>query len=183
MSTPEENAQKMIENLPEKTGKSLEEWLKVLNGQSLEKHGEIVKYLKAEHGISHGFANLVAKKFLSGDESASDFLTQMFEGKETLIPLYNELKKNINQHCPDTEFSVKKAYVSLRTSKQFGIIQPSTKTRLDLGLNLKDVTPEGQLELAGSFNSMVSHRVKITSSNDIDEKLVEHIITAYDEST
>ena len=49
----------------------------------------------------------------------------------------------------------------LRRGKQFGLVQPSTRTRVDVGINLKDVPPAGRLEASGSFNAMVSHRVRL----------------------
>ena len=48
------------------------------------------------------------------------------------------------------------------------ILQPSTKERFDLGLNLKGVEPAGRLEASGSFNAMVSHRVRLGGLDDVD---------------
>ena len=59
-STPEQQAQTMIDNLPAKTGKSLDQWMGVCGKTGLVKHGEIVKHLKTDHGVTHGFANLIA---------------------------------------------------------------------------------------------------------------------------
>ena len=63
-----------------------------------------------------------------------------------------------------------------------GLIQPSTKTRVDLGLNLKGKVPERRLEAAGSFNSMVSHRVKLSAPGDVDADVVGWLREAYDEA-
>ena len=38
----------MIENLRKNTGKSLEEWISIVKKTGIEKHGEIIKYLKSE---------------------------------------------------------------------------------------------------------------------------------------
>ena len=59
MATPEEMRAVMIGNMPEKTGKPLEDWLAIVSVSGLEKHGDIMKLLKGEHGMTHGFANLV----------------------------------------------------------------------------------------------------------------------------
>ncbi len=53
----------MEANLIDKTGKDLNEWKTILAKQSFEKHGEMMKYLKGEYGVSHGFANFIALKF------------------------------------------------------------------------------------------------------------------------
>lgn len=184
MATPEEMAQKMIENLPEKTGKSLEEWLEILSSESFQKHGETVKWLKASFGITHGFANLIAKFHLSADEKPSDLSPDelLFKGKEGLLPVFNALKAAIDEITAQTEFAYKKSYISLRTKKQYAIVQPSTQTRLDLGLNLKGKPAEGSLELSGSFNSMVSHRVKLTEASQVDDALKAWITEAYEAS-
>ena len=70
-------------------------------------------------------------------------------------------------------------YPSDITKKQFAIIQPSTKTRIDLGINIKGKTPEGRLENSGSFNAMVSHRVKLTDKKEVDKELIEWLKEAY----
>ena len=63
----------MIANMKEKTGKTLDQWLQIVSKSSAAKHGEIVKLLKSEHGMTHGFANLVAHKSLKSDAvSASE---------------------------------------------------------------------------------------------------------------
>jgi hypothetical protein len=70
----------------------------------------------------------------------------------------------------------------MRRSKQFCIIQPSTATRVDVGINLKDVKPTDRLELSGSFNAMVSHRVKVGSKDEVDKELIGWLRQAYDAS-
>jgi hypothetical protein len=76
--------------------------------------------------------------------------------------------------------SPKKTYVSLRRSKQFALVQPSTKTRLDVGLNLKGVPPAGRLEASGSFNAMCTHRVRVETAADVDAALIGWMRDAYD---
>jgi hypothetical protein len=80
----------------------------------------------------------------------------------------------------DVEVSPKKGYVSLRRNKQFGLIQPSTATRLDLGLNLKGVAPSGWLEASGSFNAMCTHRVRIEGDAGLDANVKKWLKRAYD---
>ncbi|MGE3182726.1 MAG: DUF4287 domain-containing protein [Phycisphaerae bacterium] len=186
MATPEEMAAKMRANMQEKTGKSHEEWLRLAKSSGAKKHGEIVAHLKKEHGLGHGFANLVAHDFLDAGASGRgggdvDLVTAQYGGgKEGLKPIYDKLVNSVASFGQDVEISPKKTYVSLRRSKQFGLIQPSTKTRVDVGINLKGVAPAGALEASGSFNSMVSHRVRVESVDDIDSKLIGWLKQAYE---
>ena len=72
--------------------------------------------------------------------------------------------------------------MSLRRSKQFALIQPSTATRVDVGLILKGVEPLGRLEASGSFNAMFTHRVKVGTPAEVDAELIGWLRRAYDEA-
>lgn len=204
MATPEEQTATMIANLPEKTGKSLDEWLPLVKASGAAKHGEIVKFLKGDHGVGHGYANLIAATYLAGGAAPTggaapaggakdvamglvsggdDMVDAAFAGpKAALRPIYDQLVGEVQKFGGDVELAPKKGYVSLRRKKQFGLLQPSTATRLDVGLNLKGVPPEGRLEASGSFNSMVSHRVRVASAADADAQLVGWLRQAYDQA-
>jgi hypothetical protein len=184
-SSPDVAAQTMIDNLPEKTGKSLDQWLKTLAKQNFEKHGEIVKWLKSEHAVTHGFANLIAhmhRDAVAGSSGGTDDLVGAQYGgpKSGLRPIYDEIIKVVAKFGKDVEIAPKKAYVSLRRNKQFALVQPSTKTRVDVGINLKDQPPTARLEKSGSFNAMVSHRVRITKKSEVDAELKRWLKKAYD---
>ncbi len=175
----------MIKNLEEKTGKPFSHWIDVVRNSGLVKHGEILKMLKSDHGFTHGYANLVAHKAKQSDAGSADdadLVSAQYEGKENLHLFYESLVKEIRTFGKDVKLAPKKAYVSLRRKKQFGLIQPSTKTRLDIGLNMKDVKPEGKLEAAGSWNSMCTHRIRVESSDDIDKKVFGWLKQAYEQA-
>jgi hypothetical protein len=182
--TPDEMAASMIANLEEKTGKNLEQWITIAKKGKLSKHGQIVKYLKADYGMTHGYANLVAHKTLQTDswsDSGDTLVSGQYAGaKLHLRPIYDAIAKRVQAFGNDVELAPKKAYVSLRRSKQFAIVQPSTKTRVDVGINLKSVDPTERLEAAGSFNSMVSHRVRLTEPDDVDQELIDWLHQAYE---
>jgi predicted transport protein len=187
MATPDEMLQTMIANLPEKTGKSLEEWLAITTAQGFSKHGVCLKWLKTEHGVSHGFANLITSKTLeemankSGNGEPIDPLQAQYSGpKAALKPIYDKLITHVSNFGSDVEISVKKTYVSLRRNKQFALIQASTKTRVDVGIQLSDAPASDRLELSGSFNAMVSHRVRLESVDDVDCELIDLLEIAYD---
>ena len=57
----------MLKNMFEKTGKKIVDWLIILESKNYLKHGEIVKYLKSKYLLTHGYANLIAKKFLANN--------------------------------------------------------------------------------------------------------------------
>ena len=179
-----DEANVMIKNLEANTGKSLAEWIKIALSSGEEKHRPMLNFLKDNHGLTYGFANLVAMKARKADagsvENQDDLITEQYAKKPELKPIYDSLMKQIQAFGKDVEIAPKKAYVSLRHKKQFGIIQPSTKTRLDVGINLKGTEPTDRLEASGSFNAMVSHRVRVTDIKQVDDELVAWLKAAFD---
>ncbi|HEY6554971.1 MAG TPA: DUF4287 domain-containing protein [Vicinamibacteria bacterium] len=186
MSKPEDATASMIANLENKTGRSLAAWLKLAKASGKTRHGELVDWLKSEHGMTHGYANLVAHTAFQSDAGSisaagEDLVAAQYSGpKAGLRPLYDRLEKEISRFGSDVLMSPKKAYVSVRRSKQFAILQPSTATRLDVGLNLKGVAPKGRLEAAGSFNAMCTHRIRVEDAAGVDAEVLGWLRKAYD---
>jgi hypothetical protein len=184
MSTPADATQSMIRNLEEKTGKPLAEWVRIARQSGHAKHREILGHLKTEHGLTHGYANLVAMTAFESDKPAApdaDPAAAQYSGaKASLRPVHDRIVDAVRGFGPDVEIAPKKAYVSLRRKKQFGLVQPSTATRVDVGLNLKETPASGRLELSGSFSEMVSHRVRVSSVEEVDAELVAWLRAAYE---
>jgi hypothetical protein len=174
---------KMESNILKNTGKAVSDWVLTVQKSGLKKHGEIVKFLKADHGFTHGYANLVAHQALrsSADHhDDADLVAQQYAGpKADLKPIYDTVVKAVQSFGDDVELAPKKAYVSLRRNKQFALIQPSTRTRVDLGINLKGTEPAGRLEASGSFNAMVSHRVRLETPADFNAEVKRWLKEAY----
>ncbi len=105
-------------------------------------------WLKSEHGVTHGFANLIVHAFQKdgaelsavGDVPLVD--AQFSPPKAHLRPIYDALIEHVRELGGGAEIAPKKSYVSLRRKKQFGLVQVSTKSRVDLGLNLPAATDQ-----------------------------------------
>ena len=109
--TPEEMAASMVANLPEKTGKDLPTWLDITRASGLTKHGQIVSLLKKEHGVTHGFANLIAHHTLAGEQGPTDddqLAAQYAGAKASLKPIYDRLTKAVSAFGNDVELATKK---------------------------------------------------------------------------
>lgn len=172
----------MIDNMPEKTGKSLDEWKMILKEKSFEKHSEAVKYLKTEHNVTHGFANTIVTLSKEEKNDPEDLVDAQYAGKESLIPVYNELITFIKTLGSDITITPKKGSVSIIRKRQFVLIKPATKTRIDLGFKLKDKPVSERLENSGPFGTMCTHRVKISEAKEIDNELKDWIKEAYEKS-
>jgi len=174
--------QTMIDNMPEKTGKSLEEWKKLLKAKSFEKHTEAVKFLKTDFGVTHGFANTIVTLSRDNSESPEDLVKIQYTGKENLFPIYEALIKLLTEFGSDITITPKKASVSIIRKRQFALIKPATKTRIDLGLKLPGESLTERLGNSGPFGTMCTHRVIITSIDQIDDELRAWLQKAYNMS-
>lgn len=175
----EKALQTMIDNMPEKTGKSLDEWIVILKKQNFAKHGEAVKFLKTDYQVTHGFANTIVTLSKKAHSPNEDMVSNQYRGKESLHPIYQKLVENIQKFGSDVNVVPKKTEVSLDKTRKFAVIRPSTKTRIDLGLKLKDKPFTDRLESSGPFGTMCTHRVKLTDIKDIDKELLGWIKEAY----
>jgi predicted transport protein len=175
----------MVENLKDKTGLSLEEWKAMMANQHFTKHGDIAKYLREIHGITHGYATMIASKILGTDAASAtdtdELIVSQYKGKEHLKPYYDKLIAAINNFGGDFEISPKKAYVSLRRKKQFIILNPASKTRFEIGFNLKGVTPQGKLQ-AEKPDGICSHKISIADINEIDQEVVLWVKMAFEKA-
>ncbi len=185
MGKVEDATATMVANLEAKTGKPMEAWIKLVQAEKLAKHGDMVSFLKSKHGMGHGYANLVALSVKVGGTLAQgeDPVGEQYAGpKAGLRPIYDAIVAEVKKFGSEVEISPKKANVSLRRSKQFALLQASTATRFDVGLNLKGAPPEGRLEASGSFSAMVSHRVRLESAKGVDKELIGWLKQAYDQA-
>jgi len=174
----------MIENMPEKTGKSLEAWFKAFDEKKLSQHSEIMSFIKGDHGVTHGYANTISmlyrQKKEGGPPSETSLIEDQYAKKMALKPLYDQLINEITGFGDDVEIAPKKSYVSLRRTRQFAIVQPSTKTRMDLGLNLDvGVEASGCLIEGDKWSGMCSHRIELHSLEDITPEVMGWLKEAY----
>jgi hypothetical protein len=173
----------MIENLKEKTGFTLDEWKTIISKQNLTKHGEILKFLKETHSITHGYASEIGLKVLSSDAdsavNANDFIESQYKGKEHLKAYYDLLISEIKKFDGEFKIDPKKTYVSLKRKKQFIILNPASKTRFEIGFNLKSVEAKGRL-VTEKPNGICSHKINLLDIKEIDEEVINWIKMAFD---
>jgi uncharacterized protein DUF5655/uncharacterized protein DUF4287 len=180
MATMDHAVQSQTRNIERATGRSIDAWVALVNSSGKERHMEILTWLKAEHGFSHGNANLVAltAKRGSSEGGAEKLVDAMYAGpKATMRPFHDQVIELARGFGDDVELAPKQVYVSLRRTKQFGTVGPGARGRLEIGLNLKGMEPAGRLEAAGG---MCTHRVRLSSIEDLDAEVIGWLREAYE---
>lgn len=175
----------MEEGLKKNTGQELDYWIDIVDKSGIEKHKAIIDFLKKEHAFSHGFANFVAlkaRKADAGSNDDTDLITNQYVGKESLKLIFIKLSVVIQSFGDDITITPKKDSVSMIRKRQFALVKPATKSRIDLGLKLKDIPNEGVLGDSGPFGSMCTHRIKIESLEEVDDVVIGWLRKAYEMS-
>lgn len=175
-----------LANIEKRTGKSLDELAQIVQNSGLEKHMQLVKMLKTDLGMGHGDANTLVHIVRNADTSAAssdaesdDPLDGLYTGpKQALRPIHDQLLAAM-QAFGAFETAPKKTYVSYRRKKQFVMIGPATKTRVDIGINMKDVLATDRL-VAEPAGRMCNYKVKVTDVSQVDQELLDWIKIAYD---
>jgi Domain of unknown function (DUF4287)/Domain of unknown function (DUF5655) len=179
--------QAYLDTVKAKTGKTPTDFAKLAKEKGLTKHGEIVAWLKSDFDLGHGHANAVVAVLLKSNSrkaSGDEKLGALFSGKKARWREASEtLLVRINAFGDDVEIAPNETYVNiLRGKKKFAILQASSVDRLDLGIKLKGEPTEGRLEAAGSWNTMVTHRVRIADPSELDDEVLAWLKRAYEAS-
>lgn len=189
--------QKWIEALPEKTGHSLEEWMEIIRKQGPKDEKACRAWLKEKHNLGTNSASWLAER-AGGKGSEEDtpegylqqaeiYVEEMFAGaKAGLRPIYDELLKIGLKISKDVKACPCKTIVPLYRNHVFAQLKPATRTRLDLGFALGSMKVPAHLSErmidTGGFEKKdrITHRIPISSLEEIDDEVKHWLKVAYD---
>lgn len=190
-TSPEDMMRAIITSLPAKTGRDFDGWIALIREQAMEmrgmtKHREISDWLKREYGLGHNAAFILTAEALKPadyvaptDEQIVD--AQYAGAKATLRPILDRVRAYVETLGDDVRIEVRQTYVAFARAKQFALLQPSTRTRADLGLVLPDVEPTGRLAASKNFGSgSITRRVALASPDEVDAEIEDWLRQAYE---
>jgi hypothetical protein len=186
--------QKWIAELKQKTGRTLDEWMKFIKREGPPTEAARRDWLKHSHGLGTNYASWLASESVGkGDElsdpvaylrAAEAYVDEMYAGKkEHLRPIYEALLKLGLSMGKDTRACPCQTIVPLYRNHVFAQIKPTTQTRIDFGLALGDTkkTPKRLIDTGGfAKKDRITHRFEITSLKDIDDEVKRWLRAAYD---
>jgi len=185
--------QKWIAELPEKTGRSLEEWIQLVQTEGPPAEKDRRNWLKKQHGLGTNASWWIAERAEGKGQEDSDperylkaaeeYVEGMFSGsKAGLRPLYDRLLSLGLKLGKDVKACPCKTIVPLYRNHVFAQIKPATRTRIDLGFALQDREPTVRLLDTGgrAKGDRITHRIPITSFEDIDQEVTHWLRVAYD---
>jgi Domain of unknown function (DUF4287)/Domain of unknown function (DUF5655) len=176
--------QAYLDTVKAKTGKTPADFAKLALDKGLTKHGELVAWLKNDFELGHGHANAIVNVLLKSESRAAsgdEKLEKLFSGKKAVwLEPVKILISSIKELGVDIEAVANETYVNILVGKKkMAIVQPSSAERLEVGIKIKGLAPTERLEAAGTWNNMVTHRVRVTDAKELDAELLGWIKQAY----
>lgn len=189
-NSPADMMRAIIANLPTKTGCDLDAWVALIREQAMgvggmTKHREISEWLKREHGLGHNTAYILAAEALKPSDyvppTTEEIIAAQYAGaKAALRPIFERVLAYVTALGDDVRIEPRQTYVAFARRSQFALIQPSTKTRVDLGLVLPDIAPTGRLGASTNFGSgSINRRVALATPADVDDEVEGWLLQAY----
>ncbi len=183
--------QSVMSTMKQKTGRTFEEWIAFVNKEGPATEKERRTWLKEKHGLGTNYAAWIAEGSVGKGEhdpetylkNAEQFVEKMFSGpKENLRPIFEELMKIGRKMGKDVKVCPCQTIVPLYRNHVFAQIKPTTRTRVDLGLALKDTKVPRRLIDTGGFakKDRITHRIEISSLKNIDDEVRKWMKVAYD---
>lgn len=180
--------QAYLDTIKEKTGKTPADFLAEAQEKGLLTEGvpagPVIAWLSEEYGLGRGHAMAIVQTLRDATQprqSASDRLAERFSGDRAKWRApFDELLAHVKAFGPGVTASATDTYISLlRKGKKFAIVQV-TGARMDIGIKLKDAAPTARFVSAGSWNAMVTHRLRVSDPTEIDAEALDWLKRAYE---
>jgi hypothetical protein len=189
--------QRWVSTLKERTGRSLDEWLALVENSGPKTAAGRREWLKREYKLGTNSASWIAERAAekaigpgghSDDpeaylRAAEQYVDKMYSGpKAALRPMYEKLLTLGLALGRDAKACPCSTMVPLYRRHVFAQIKPTTQTRIDMGFALGALKAEGRLIETGGFakKDRITHRIPISSPSDIDTEVKRWLRVAYE---
>ena len=180
--------QSYLDNIKAKTGKTPDDFRKLAHSHGFLKEGTkagvIVSWLKNEFGLGHGHAMAICRilKPPPGTDALQDPLSRHFSGRKEHWRATFDLVLESCRRLGPFELAPTGSYISLvKGASKFAVIS-FTAQHMDIGIKLKSAPPTLRFQQSGTWNAMVTHKVRISKGDDLDDELVSWLGKAYHQS-
>ena len=188
MASPSDMMESMTDNLKTHTGKTLEEWVELVLASDLDPLDQksVRNWLKKEHGVLQNsqwtIADAAARAAGWVRPSLEGYIDSQYQGeKAALRPIFDALREIIEGLGEDVSTEGRGSYTPFVRKRQFAAVRASTKTRIDLGLRFKEA-PESELLRNKSLPGQSTHKIGLTSLEDITDEVRDLIRLAYEQN-
>jgi len=182
--TSGELEKEFIDTAKAQTGRTLQEWLSLVNSSGIEKRNEILEWLKKGHGLNHMQAQFIAGIYLNNGSpvytNENALLENQFAKCREMRLLFDGVSKKIISSFHGTQLIPKKTYLSFTAIREFVAVNVKP-SELRIGLDLGDTPFTSILQKSKLMGPMprFSHMLIVTAENQLTEKAMELITQSY----
>jgi hypothetical protein len=186
--------QKWTAELPEKTGRTLEQWAEVVKAAKLTERKARMALLKEKYGLGTNSAWHIVEyandsQTWDGDpavylKQAPKYVEEMFAGnKAGLRPIFDKIYAVVRKFGKDVKVCPCKTIVPFYRCRVFAEAKPATRTRLELSFALSETPFKGKLVRNPRANEKdrLKHQVHLASVADLTAEVLKWLKLAYDE--
>ncbi|MEZ5418084.1 MAG: DUF5655 domain-containing protein [Vicinamibacterales bacterium] len=181
MADPQKALQTQIANIEKKTGQSMSQLREAIAASGRTAHGDIRAWLMTTYGLGHGDANTVAhlaRAAASPADAGGNPLDDIYAGPKAHLRAIHDAVMAVVGPLGAFEIAPKKGYVSLRRKKQFAMVGPKSKDRVELGINLKEDVGSARV-VAQKPGGMCQFAVSLSTPGDVDAEVVTVLTKAF----
>ena len=183
--TSGELEKEFIDGAKEKTGKTLDQWLKLVKSSGIEKRNDIMSWLKKGHGLNHMQAQFVAGIYLNDGKPVyideGNLLENQFSKYPGMRPLFDAISEKILNSFPGTQLIPKKTYLSFTAVREFAAVNVrSDEIRLGLDLGTEAFTDKIQKSKLTGPMLRISHMISINNEKQFNKEVQQLLQKSYD---
>ena len=187
MISPTDMMSSVTDSMKERTGKTLEEWVAAVQATKIDPLDQkaVRNWLKSQGVLQNSqwaIADAAARAAGWERPSVEGYINSQYQGeKAALRPIFDALREIIEGLGEDVTAEGRGGYTPFVRKRQFVAIQASTKTRVDLGLRFRQA-PDSALLSTTSLPGQSTHKLGLSSVDEITDEVVELIRLAYEQN-
>ncbi len=185
---PREMVAAVTDSMKERTGRTVEEWVELVAASGLDPLDQkaVRRWLKAEHGVlqnsRYAIAHAAARAAGWEPPTIEESIDRQFAGpKAPLRPIFDAVRAALEDLGDDVRAEARGTYVPFVRRRQLAAVAAATRSRVDVGLRYTD-PPASDLLVPASAPGQATHKISLTSADEVDAEVERLLRAAYDQN-
>ena len=170
--------------LKERTGEDIKTWNERIRREGPDDRSELSAWLTARGVTGYPQSLLLMERFGYPDfilASAEKLVDDQYADRPQLRPIFDAII-DAAAGLGEVVIQARKTYVSLVSPRRtFARIQPTTKSRVDLGLRLEGRKPGERLQ-PSKIHETMKLQISLTTVDEVDDEVLEWLRLAFKEN-
>jgi hypothetical protein len=179
------NKEMWVRVLQKQTGEGVVEWNRRIRKQRLRGERSLRAWLARQGVTGYAQSLLVMEQFGYPDfvrATADQLIARQYADRPHLRPIYDAIVRAATS-CGDVVIQARKTFVSLLSPRRtFARVQPTTRTRVDLGLRLDGRRPRQRLR-PSKIHETMPLQVSFETADEVDSEVQKWLHQAYVENS